>query len=108
MRSDIPRQLRKRQTPEEKILWDLLRNRQLAGNKFRRQHRVGKFILDFYCAEKKLGVEVDGRIHDKQKDYDSAREEVLAESGIDILRIKNEELHLSKGRVLAKILAALT
>ena len=84
-----------------------MRNRKLAGYKIRRQHRIGRFILDFYYTAKKLGIELDGPIHDYQQDYDRARDEWLSENGIKILRIKNEELLISKGKVLAKIIAAL-
>ena len=55
--------LKKEMTPAEKILWGELRNSKLDGHKFRRQHPIGKFIVDFYCHEKKLVIELDGGIH---------------------------------------------
>ncbi len=94
------RKLRKEMTPEEKLLWANLRNRKLKGLKFLRQHPVVYdtiknkpkfFIPDFYCAEKKLIIEVDGKIHDFQKDYDQRREEILTNMGLRIIRFKNEE-----------------
>lgn len=95
------RELRKNQTPSEKIVWETLRNRKFEGLKFTRQYpiiynTVGLkplfFIADFYCHEKKLVIEIDGKIHDFQKDYDTNRDKVLNELGLIVLRIKNEEL----------------
>lgn len=93
--------LRKRSTKEEKVLWEKLRNRKFHGLKFLRQHpivydeingRVLYFIPDFYCSEKKMIIEIDGKIHDFQKDYDKRREEILKNIGLKILRFKNEEI----------------
>jgi len=99
--TDLARELRKNQTPEEKILWQFLRNRKLKGVKFLRQHPITYqninndyqfFIPDFYSAEKKLVVEIDGKIHDFQKEYDQSREEILIDLGLKVIRFKNEEL----------------
>jgi very-short-patch-repair endonuclease len=99
---DIARNLRRNQTEAEAILWEKLRNRKLEGCKFLRQaplfyfvYRKKRylFIADFYCAEKKLVVELDGKIHEKTKEYDENREAVLIERGLRILRFKNEELN---------------
>lgn len=98
---DIARQLRREQTEEEDKLWQQVRNRTLNGLKFLRQHPIeyqyvqGQpyfFIADFYCDEKKLVIEVDGKVHDFQKDYDQNRDAILASLGLVTLRIKNEEL----------------
>jgi very-short-patch-repair endonuclease len=62
------RELRQELTPAEKVLWQALRDKQLAGFKFRRQHPIDRFIADFYCAACKLIVELDGGIHDEQQD----------------------------------------
>jgi len=87
-------------TPEEKILWSNLRNRKLKGLKFLRQHPIVYdtirnkpkfFIPDFYCAEKKLIIEVDGKIHEFQKDYDERREEILRNMGLRVIGFKNED-----------------
>jgi leucyl-tRNA synthetase len=90
------RWLRKNQTESEKKLWQELRNRKLAGLKFYRQHVIryneGIFIADFYCHEKKLVIEVDGKIHLKKKEEDSIRDDIVKEMGMKVLRFKNEEL----------------
>ena len=64
------RELRKDMTPAEKMLWARLRNRQLSDLKFRRQHPIGPFVADFYCARHSLVVEIDGEIDGTQTDYD--------------------------------------
>lgn len=108
----VCRELRRSQTPEEKLLWRLLRNRRLGHLKFLRQHpfviggtrsRPAFYVVDFYCAERRLVVEVDGKIHEKQKNEDRDRENVLRELNLRVLRIKNEEL-LNTSAVLKKIL----
>ena len=99
------KELRKSQTEAEKALWEVLRSRRYDGLKFRRQHPVNQFILDFYCHEYLLGIEVDGSVHesDEAKEYDRNRTAVLEDLGLTIIRFKNEEVlaHLSK--VLAEI-----
>ncbi len=100
------RQLRQNATPAEQILWQALRNRQLNGLKFRRQHPIGRFILDFYCAEKRLAVEVDGGQHadpDQRRD-DQARTAALAAHGITVLRFWNHEVLNQLEAVLQAIL----
>jgi very-short-patch-repair endonuclease len=96
----ICRENRKNMTEPERIVWELVRNRRLDGKKFLRQHKViyensfdsfQFFIADFYCAEEKLILEIDGEIHDSQKEYDLWRTSVLGELGLRVLRIKNEE-----------------
>jgi very-short-patch-repair endonuclease len=98
---EIARELRRNQTEAEGILWVELRNRKLNGHKFLRQAPLfyfdyGKrrylFIADFYCAEKKLVIELDGKIHEHTKEYDLNREAVLKERELKVLRFKNEEL----------------
>ena len=97
----IASQLRRNQTPYEKLLWRNIRRRQLKGRKFLRQHVIiyesNKkehffFIPDFYCAEEKIIIELDGKIHDYQKERDKHRDLILEEKGLKILRFKNEEL----------------
>jgi len=80
------RELRAEMTPAERRLWDALRDRQLAGLKFRRQHAIGTHILDFYCASCRLNVEVDGDIHDvpEQAEHDAVRDEYLRLSGPEL------------------------
>ena len=88
------RQLRQQQTLPEKIIWEHVRNRRLLGYKFRRQYSVDQYIIDFYCPELKLAIEVDGSVHDseEQKLYDKKRQQKIEFYGIKFIRIKNEEL----------------
>ena len=109
----LARELRKNPTPEESLLWGLLRKKQLNGLKFLRQHPIiyGQqangsllfFVADFYCAKRKLIVELDGRIHDFQKEYDHNRDAILAGLGLRVVRIENDEL-IDSEKVLRKIL----
>ncbi|HEY9771916.1 MAG TPA: endonuclease domain-containing protein [Coleofasciculaceae cyanobacterium] len=100
---EAARRLRKNLTPAEAYLWSALRNKQLEGLRFRCQHPVGNFILDFYCAACKLVVEVDGEIHDQQIDYDRARTNKLAEYGYRVLRFSNEQVLNNLPQVIAEI-----
>ncbi|WP_342597452.1 type ISP restriction/modification enzyme [Cyanobacterium aponinum UTEX 3222] len=88
------RELRKKQTPTEKILWECLRGNRLLDFKFRRQHNIGSFIVDFYCHSAKLVIEIDGKIHEEleQKEKDKNRDEWLKNHGLKVLRIKNEDI----------------
>ena len=99
------KELRKSQTEAEKALWEALRSRRCGGLKFRRQHPVKDFILDFYCHEYLLGVEVDGLIHEnyEAKEYDLNRTAELENLAITILRFKNEEVLTDLSKVLTKI-----
>ena len=85
-------QLRKNMTPAEIILWEIIRDKKISGYKFRNQHPVDRYILDFYCHEKKLAIEIDGKIHDQGKDYDNYRDEYLKSAGIEVLRFSNDEI----------------
>ena len=97
--------LRKRITRAEAILWEKLRNRKLAGLKFRRQHPVEIYIVDFFCFEKMLAIEVDGKIHLKkeQMEWDENRTREIGKYGIKILRFTNEEIENEIIKVLMKI-----
>jgi len=99
------RELRKELTEAEKLLWAELRNRKLNGLKFRRQHPLDKFIVDFYCNEKKLVVELDGSVHDEKinKEYDEARTAMLAGLNVFVLRFRNEEVINNMQNVLERI-----
>jgi very-short-patch-repair endonuclease len=92
-------------TPEESYLWNFLQRRQLLGRKFRRQHSVGPYILDFYCPAEKLAVELDGSTHDHEaaQDYDARRSAFLKELGIRTLRFQNSELRKNIEGVLIAI-----
>ena len=102
------RELRQIETGAERTLWMALRNRALAGLKFRRQHPFAQFVLDFYCAEKLLAVELDGGIHQEsdRADHDEARTIFLAQHGVRVLRFKNEEIEQDLPGVLRQIVAA--
>ncbi|MBF2029561.1 MAG: endonuclease domain-containing protein [Oscillatoriales cyanobacterium C42_A2020_001] len=86
------RRLRLHLTPAEALLWSALRKRQLAGLKFRCQHPMGRFIVDFYCPSCKLVIEVDGDVHTQQILYDEARTQQLQSFGYRVLRFTNEEV----------------
>jgi type I restriction-modification system DNA methylase subunit len=101
------RELRKKQTPAEQVLWEMLRDRQLVGLKFRRQHQVGNYILDFYCHEAKLAVELDGAVHEQRRAKDLKRDAYLKSQGIQVLRIPNETLLHNTGSTLEQISALL-
>ena len=79
--------MRTESTRSESLLWSALRNRRLASRKFRRQHPVGRFILDFYCHEERLAVEVDGPVHETQRQADGERQQILESMGIRFLRL---------------------
>jgi len=100
---EFARYLRKDQTPAEEKLWCLLRNRKFLGLKFRRQHVIEGFVVDFYCDECKLAIELDGKIHDHRKDYDELRDEALESEGINLVRIRNREIEKDPETVLRKI-----
>ncbi|HXI13484.1 MAG TPA: endonuclease domain-containing protein [Thermoanaerobaculia bacterium] len=87
------RELRKRETTAERVLWAMLRRQALFGFKFRRQHQIGEFVVDFYCAELKLAVEMDGKGHlgELQAKLDVRRTEELQHLGLTILRFENED-----------------
>jgi very-short-patch-repair endonuclease len=89
-------------THAEKILWEELRGSKL-GVRFRRQQVIQGFIVDFYCHKAALVVEVDGGIHDLQKEEDERREKVLSALGLRIVRFRNDEVMKSLSRVLEKI-----
>jgi len=95
-------ELRKNMTYAEKILWQKLNNRKIFGLKFRRQHPVDIFILDFYCHERKLAIEVDGGIHNQidQKEWDENRTFELEEFGIKVLRFENEDVIHQTNKVI--------
>jgi len=95
--------LRKEQTPEEAALWDILRNRRFMNLKFRRQHVIEGFVVDFYCHELRLAIEVDGGVHNRQKDYDELRQSLIEDKGIRFIRVQNEEVNRDVNILLGKI-----
>ncbi len=99
------REMRKEPTRAEDVLWEALRGRRLDGLRFRRQHPVERFALDFYCPIAKLAVEVDGDVHDQQRERDEERDAHIAAFGYHTLRFRNEEVLHDLPAVLARISA---
>jgi very-short-patch-repair endonuclease len=99
----LARQMRHIPTLAEDRLWQRLRNRQLRGMKFRRQWAIERFIVDFFCYEADLIIEVDGSIHDYQPFEDALRQAFLEAQGFHILRFRNEEILTTIEAVLASI-----
>jgi very-short-patch-repair endonuclease len=97
--------LRKKLTPAEATLWLLLKDKKLEGRKFRRQHSVGKYIVDFYCPSEKLVIELDGERHftDEGMQYDQKRTDYLNTCKIRVLRFENHEVFQSPEGVLDEI-----
>ncbi len=104
------RSLRRLSTDAERVLWQALRNRQLAGYKFRRQHPIGPFFADFACVEAGLVVEVDGSQHADPAAIksDRRRTDALAGAGFRVMRFTDREVLLEREAVLAAILDLLT
>jgi very-short-patch-repair endonuclease len=99
------RKLRGRQTPAEEILWECLRGRKLHDAKFRRQHNIDRFIVDFYCHEARLVIEVDGSVHAGREDVDAERQRMLENFGLKVLRFSNEQIFEDLRFVLERIAA---
>ena len=99
------RSLRTRSTAAERRLWAMHRRRRLDGLRFRRQHPLGPFVLDFYCAAARLGIEVDGGVHDgdDQRCRDTHRAKALTAQGIEILRFSNDDVTGQLHHVLKSI-----
>ena len=95
------RRLRRTMTRPEEILWSLLRGKQLDDLRFRRQHPVGPYILDFYCTSAKLCIEIDGPSHDSMPaaGHDARRTAWLNEQGISVLRFSAEQIEDSREQV---------
>ncbi|WP_420128758.1 endonuclease domain-containing protein [Longimicrobium sp.] len=90
----------------EEVLWGALQKKQVAGLKFRRQHPVDRFVLDFYCPSHKLVIEVDGGVHDQQAERDAERTKVLQAYGYRVLRFRNEQVLHELPKVVQEIAAA--
>ena len=102
--------LRNSATAAEKSLWHELRQSKLSEKKFRRQHSIGNFIVDFYCPEERLIIELDGEIHDdeKIKAYDNKRQKKLEKLNFRVLRFTNEAIADDLGKVLEEIKRSFT
>jgi len=90
---------------EEGILWQYIKQSKLAGRKFRRQHSIGRYILDFYCPAERLAIELDGPIHNSPERivYDKERTEYLNGVGIRVVRFRNKTLLQNPKKVLTEI-----
>jgi very-short-patch-repair endonuclease len=99
------KELRRRQTCAEKVLWLSLRNCQLEGRKFRRQESIGKYIVDFYCPSERLIIELDGADHFTEEGiiYDEKRSEYLSNLKFRIIRFENEDVIYNLDAVIKKI-----
>jgi very-short-patch-repair endonuclease len=97
---------RRNMTEAEKTLWHHIRKNQLNGLHFRRQQIIDGFIVDFYCHATGLVIEVDGKIHDQQQEYDSERDRILITKGLSILRVSNDEVMQEIQQVLHRIKVA--
>ena len=100
--------LRKNLTPAEAKLWALLKGKKINGRKFRRQHSIENYILDFYCPSEKLAIELDGEVHnsDQVAVRDKEREVFLAYTGVQVLRFENKVVFENPDGILMTIKAA--
>lgn len=99
-KKELAKTLRKEMTPAEEKLWSLLRDGQINGKKFRRQQIIDGYVVDFYCAQLNLAIEIDGEIHAFKKEYDEERQKHLESQGIKFLRYGNEQVLLQTEAVL--------
>jgi type I restriction enzyme R subunit len=106
---ETARKLRKKHTPAELVMWELLRDRRYMNLKFRRQHQFGDYIADFYCHEQKLAIELDGPVHagKARKKHDHRRDAYLVSMGLTVLRFENEDFLASPENVLQRIADAI-
>jgi len=113
---ELCRELRKRSTRSELIFWTEVRNRKILGKKFLRQYPIffeylnqkRFFIADFYCHEAGLVIEIDGKNHDYQKEYDELRTYMINNLGIEVVRFQNEDMEREIDKVLEKLKRILT
>jgi very-short-patch-repair endonuclease len=99
----LAREFRAQPTPSEQRLWGALRNRQLNGAKFRRQQAIGPFIVDFFCAEHRLIVEIASAIHEIQHEHDKERQRMLEASGYHVVRVSAHAVETALPSVLMAI-----
>ena len=104
----LAREFRKNPTRSEDVLWEGLRDRKFINLKFRRQHVILGYIVDFYCVEHKLAIEVDGEIHKYQREDDKRRQKIIEGEGIRFVRVSDKEVENNIQSVLRKIKLAAT
>jgi very-short-patch-repair endonuclease len=102
----MARDLRRRETRAEALLWRVLRANRLNGLQFRRQQVISGYIVDFYCFAASLVIEIDGGVHKEQQEYDAGRDAALRDRGLTVLQFTNEQVLTSLEDVLASIKAA--
>ena len=88
----LAKAMRRNMTPAERCFWNAVRANKIEGMHFHRQQVIDGFIADFYCGDQRLVVEIDGGIHETQKDYDNKRETILKKNGLRIIRFSNQEV----------------
>jgi very-short-patch-repair endonuclease len=103
----IAREMRSKPTEAENLLWQRLRRHDLTGYKFRRQHNIERFIVDFYCAQAHLVIEVDGPIHQYQENEDLIRQQYLESQNLKVLRFTNDSVLQNLDDVIKQILSYL-
>ena len=102
-KKELAVRLRQNMTPAEEVLWSELRTNRHDGWHFRRQQIIDGFVVDFYCHAASLVIEVDGDVHEKQKEYDHERSEVLLARGLKVIRFSNDQVMKETQSVLAEI-----
>lgn len=95
--------LREHMTVHEKLLWEKLKLKRICGVRFRRQHPIDFFIADFYCHEARLVVEIDGEIHDQEKEYDDGRSAEMERYFIKVIRFTNSEVEYNIENIVKRI-----
>jgi 5-methyltetrahydrofolate--homocysteine methyltransferase len=103
--TSLRRKLRQQPTTAEAFLWFCLRNKKLLGYKFRRQHSIGRYVLDFFCARLMLGIEVDGVTHldPTKQEYDKTRQKWIEAQGVRVVRFTDHEILADPDAVLEKL-----
>ena len=101
----LRKKLRNNSTSAEASLWNILKSSQIMGMKFRRQHSIGPYVLDFYCPEIKLAIELDGQSHMNHlaEEHDEKRSSFLSNAGIDIIRFENKRVFEAPGDIVSEI-----
>ena len=102
----IAKKLRRRMTPAEKMFWEHVRRRSFPGYRFRRNHPIQGFCVDFYCDRLRLVIEIDGEIHNYTKEYDQERTVVLESLGVKVIRFTNQEIFSQLNNVIARIFSS--
>lgn len=105
---ELAKSMRRRMTLAERGFWNMVRNEKVLGLHFRRQQVIHGFIADFFCNDLNLVVEIDGGIHEQQKDYDKLRTKIINQYGIKVIRFTNEEIINKSDWVLQKLKEAAT